>query len=320
MKASRISVGLLVVVFLLSSSFVLTTNEDKLVDRLNIRTRIHLLSDNPIENPGFETGSFSPWINLGNIAENSIQTSIVHSGSYALKMESFVDSYPYDGTVSQDIQTHISLDEAPSFNGFIYPTDTGQTCGSYGCAFLDFTIRNTVDDTSRTVRYTWSGWNIFSDSRVNSSWAVYSFYDWTTNTWHELDRSIATDYTSVFGTATPLSSLVIDSMTMINHASNGEPGTFYVDDLSIGNIDTTTPSTTTTTTTPTTTTTTQTSTTQTPTTSTGVTTQPTPPQTDYSLMLTIAIAGGTIGIILIVGIISCRKGGLTVASGDFQYG
>ncbi|MFW9851005.1 MAG: hypothetical protein ACFFF4_17895, partial [Candidatus Thorarchaeota archaeon] len=55
------------------------------------------------------------------------------------------------------------------------------------------------------------------------------------------------------------------------------------------------------------------------TTTTPVTTPEEPPPTD-SMLIVIAIVGSSVGVILIVGVILCRKGGMTVASGDFQYG
>jgi hypothetical protein len=184
-----------------------------------------------IGNPGFESGIFSPWVNVEGVSENQIQSSLVYTGSYALQMDSIYSIWAW---VDQDLASPVVLSGNTTFSAAIYPTATGNTCGAYGRAQVTIYVNNTDTGVSRRIRYIWSGYDYpGTDTDCNVTRASYLFYDWTPNQWHILSRCILTDYTAVFG-ATNASILEVTKIRLENHASNGEPGTFYIDDLDIG--------------------------------------------------------------------------------------
>ncbi|MFW9959117.1 MAG: hypothetical protein ACFFCT_13685, partial [Candidatus Odinarchaeota archaeon] len=59
-------------------------------------TGSHILSENnAVLDPGFESGAFGSWVNVESVSENQIQSSVIHSGSYALRMDSIYFIWAY---------------------------------------------------------------------------------------------------------------------------------------------------------------------------------------------------------------------------------
>ena len=106
-----------------------------------------------IGNPGFETGIFSPWVNVEGVSENQIQSSVVYTGSYALQMDSIYSIWAW---VDQDLASPVVLSGNTTFSAAIYPTATGNTCGAYGRAQVTIYVNNTDTGVSRRIRYIWN--------------------------------------------------------------------------------------------------------------------------------------------------------------------
>lgn len=239
-----------------------------------------------VENGGFETGSFSPWINQGGTSYNEIVSDRVYSGSYALYMDTHVSSAPYE-PVYQEISTSISLDEAPIFTAAVYPTKVGNTAGEAGVDYFTIRIRNTATEEEHNVFYLWSGYTYPGGAlNVNVTKVMYLLFDMIPNQWNILERNLLNDYIEFFGAPADVSDLVVNKVTILAHTSNGDPGNFWVDDISF-NYDTTTTSSNSDTTT----------TSETPTT--ADTETPTPPPDDFG-WVTLVITGGSGGVIIIV--------------------
>ncbi|MFW9849050.1 MAG: hypothetical protein ACFFF4_07915, partial [Candidatus Thorarchaeota archaeon] len=58
-------------IILSSGIFVQNAGPVSSTNQINPIERTHSVSSNAIENPGFETGSFSPWINTDSVSTNT---------------------------------------------------------------------------------------------------------------------------------------------------------------------------------------------------------------------------------------------------------
>jgi len=226
----RFAPFVLIIIVMLFVPLNYTHRTENNIESFNSPATFVTAEENEVENPGFETGSFSPWVDVESVTENQIQSSIVHSGSYALRMDSIYFTWAF---VEQEFESPLSLTEASQFSAAIYPTDTGVTCGAYGRAAFTLFVNNTETGVTRLLYYVWSGYDYpGTDTGSNVTRAHFLFYDWSPNQWHILERTIVSDYEAVFG-ETDASLLEITMIRLENHASNGEPGTFYLDDVSI---------------------------------------------------------------------------------------
>ncbi len=237
MRRIAFFVLIILLVFAVSSIVVSGSFTQQVPEQFESLSGNYSITSNPVENPGFESGQFSPWINTGAVTTNSIQSSVVYSGTYALQLDSIYSSYPFNPVV-QSITAPKPVTTYLGLTATIYPTDTGVTCGAYGRAYLQILIEDTNTSTTKRMSYLWSGYDYpGSDSNVNVSYAYFLYYDWTPNQWHIIERNILEDWTSVWGSPTNPSDLRVIEIALCNHASNGEPGTFYADDLYIDEID-----------------------------------------------------------------------------------
>ncbi len=267
---------------------------------------------NYIENPDFETGNFSPWINEGNTSYNQIVDSNPYNGTYSLFLDSHYSSSPYE-PVTQYFSINATLNENLTISAAIYPEKVGNTCGQAGDSALKIWFKNTDTGQYSHLAYEWSGYTFpGNDLNCNIAYVRFLLFDWTPLEWNFLNRSVYDDYVSFFGVPTNISQIEFYKITLVAHSSNGDPGDFYADTLFLGNgsieyiekpvttstttttTTTTPPDTSTTTTEPSTTTTTDTSTTTTPTSSTSTITTTTPPDTSTTTSSSSSITGTTI--------------------------
>ncbi|MFX0054623.1 MAG: hypothetical protein ACFFAX_07750 [Promethearchaeota archaeon] len=226
----RFILGGLVLIGLILSSYELSLSST--THSLDPSESHWISQENPVGNPGFESGAFSSWDNIENAAENQIQSSRVYSGTYALRMDSIYYIWAF---VDQVFSTPIPVTEDTRFSAAIFPTRTGITCGEYGRASFIVAVYNTETEVVRGLNYVWSGYSYpGSDAESNVTRAHYLLYNWSPNKWHILDRSIVADYAAVFGAPSSPQDLEITYLRLQNHASNGAPGTFYIDDVAIG--------------------------------------------------------------------------------------
>jgi len=286
------------------SGFIMLDNSTS-SNNLAVIEKDHILSQTTmLDDSGFESGGFTEWTNEDGASTNTIQSGTVHSGSYALKMESVYSSPSSWLPVKQDPAFSISLADNPTLSAAIYPLVTGITCGTYGQASIVIFLWDDVAEMTRRLIYVWSGYDFpGSDTSVNISRGYFKFYEWSTYSWHILTRDFLVDYTACYGTPSNTSEVTITHLYIYNHASNGMPGTFYMDDVQItidGESTTTTTTTTTTITTTTTTTTTTTSTTTTTTTTTSSLPATTTPESID--IMTIALLGSGIGVIAVIAV------------------
>ncbi len=229
-----ISKILVVTILLVMSSFMSLDNSAEQCD-LELPERQHMLAQTDLlSDPGFESGEFSVWTNEEDASTNTIQSSRVYSGSYALKMESVYSSPTSWLPVWQDPSVSTSLADSPVLTAAIYPLVTGVTCGEYGQASIVIFLYDSVGERTQRLIYVWSGYNFpGSDTSENSTRGYFKFYGWSTNTWHILNRNLLVDYTACYGTPSDASAITLTHLYIYNHASNGQPGTFYADDVQL---------------------------------------------------------------------------------------
>ena len=184
---------------------------------------------NYVANPGFETGSFAPWVNVGGTGYNAIQTATVYSGSYALYLDSHY--YGFDD-VEQNISGIVTLADYPQIVAIIYPTNVGPTCGQAGVSAVFVVVENTATHVKTDIYYIWSGYTYpGNDIGANLTWAVYNLFTWTIGQWNTLNRSILADYTAVLGAPANPSLMRVVTVALVATSSNGDPGDFYADDI-----------------------------------------------------------------------------------------
>ncbi len=224
----------LVSILLVMSSFIILDNSTRSNNIVDVE-RNHILAQTTLlEDSGFESGGFSVWTNELDTATNTIQSTIVHSGSYALRMESVLSTPDSWRAVHQVPTIETSLAENASLSAAIYPLVTGNTCGEYGQASVVVFFYDSVAAAGRRLIYVWSGYDFpGTDTSVNISRGYFEFYQWSTSTWHILERDLLVDYTACYGAPSDPSAVNITRLNIYNHYSNGAPGTFYADDIQI---------------------------------------------------------------------------------------
>ena len=285
----------LVIILIVLFSFSILDDSMKQNNIVDVERNHVLAQTGLLEDSGFESGGFTVWTNEEDSSSNTIQSSIVHSGSYSLRMDSIyrtnVSWYP----VYQDPTATTSLGNNPTLTAAIYPLVTGITCGEYGQASIVLYLLDTVAETTQRLIYVWSGYNFpGTDTSENVSRGYFKFYGWSTYTWHILNRDLLADYTACYGTPSNSSAVTLTRLYIYNHASTGEPGTFFADDVQI-----TTdfePPTTTTETPPT-------STTEKPPTTTSTNNDPGITTLGSMDILTITVLGSGLGIVVLIAIL-----------------
>lgn len=293
---SRGKLGTLFIVFVILLSFLSITSSNRESVAVDKPQKVEVLSEevNIISNAGFESGGFSPWVNQGGTTYNEIQSSRVYSGTYALYMNSHLSSTPYE-PVYQEIDTEIPLFEAQTFSFVVYPTKVGNTAGQAGVDQIWIGVYNRASDTNKNVFYEWSGYTYPGGALgVNVTKVLYLLFDLIPNIWNFVERNLYDDYCAFYGAPENNNDLVVNRITLLSHNSNGDPGDFWIDDVSICYLSE-----------PTTTTSDPTTSTQTDT-----NTPPTTPQESGSLVTIVIAAGsGAVIIIVVIVILLSRKGG-----------
>jgi hypothetical protein len=175
-------------------------------------------------NPNFETGNFYGWYVSGTC---TISNTIVHSGSYS----AYISDIGYDNSLSQIIYPRVGLPVTSSLYlvGWIYPLKVGWMQGEYPKSFiwLEFYNVSTMQLAYELV-YSWS----MSVENYNSSLFAHIFLPMTVSEWNLVSRNVTADFYSAFE-QTPSSDIVLYSISIKYHYSNGSPGPFYADDLEV---------------------------------------------------------------------------------------
>ncbi|NHI88830.1 MAG: hypothetical protein EAX87_04850 [Candidatus Thorarchaeota archaeon] len=297
---SRGKFGTLFIVFVILLSLLSMTSSNRESLAVDKPLEVEVLSEevNIISNAGFESGGFSPWVNQGGTTYNEIQSSRVYSGTYALYMDSHVSGTPYE-PVYQEIDTEISIFEAQTFSFAVYPSKVGITAGQAGVDQVCVGVYNPASDTHKNVVYEWSGYTYpGGDKGVNITQVLYLLFDLIPNVWNFVERNLYNDYCAFYGAPENYNELVVNRITLLSHNSNGDPGDFWIDDLSFSYLSE-----------PTTTTSDPTTSTQT-----GTNTPPTTPQEPGSLVTILIAAGsGAVIIIVVIVILLSREGGSAAA-------
>jgi hypothetical protein len=231
--------GLISVVFMILFSLAWMSSSHGEMAAIENLVQLEILSEevNIIDNAGYESGSFNPWVNQGGTSYNQIQTGRVYSGDYALYMESHFSTAPYE-PVYQNLDSTVGIDQARYFSAAVYPTMVGNTAGQAGVDQISFSINNTVTGTMHYMFYEWSGYTYpGGDIGVNvTSKVLFLLFDLVPNHWNIIERDLLSDYTAFFGAPADASQLVITRIDLIAHVSNGDPGDFWIDELSINHI------------------------------------------------------------------------------------
>lgn len=155
-----------------------------------------------------------------------------------MKCEAYKDSCIIVTPESMPEGKKVSLEGKPLMEAWIYPTQTGDTCGEYGCAVLAVALRNTKTDETVSLSYTWSGYNHWKENRTKpniskaekSVGIAYCLFDWESNKWHQLKIDFLTDIrrTEACEVEHP-ADWQVETISFTCHYSNGNPGTFYIE-------------------------------------------------------------------------------------------
>jgi len=189
------------------------------------RTQIARSAPSVLTNGDFETGTLNGWNVLGTCA---ISSTIVHSGSYS----AYVSDVGYDNWVSQELNLPAGNDY--HFEGWIYPLKVGNLGPvDYPASFLYFWYYNKSSMLPAFhVNYVWcwNDWNSVGNGNYSS--ALEFLLPFNQLEWNLLSINLTEDVRSYF-VGIDLSQFILHSVTAQYHYSNGSPGAFYVDDISL---------------------------------------------------------------------------------------
>jgi hypothetical protein len=176
---------------------------------------------NSLANGNFESGTFNGW-NVYGICE--ISNTTVHSGKYS----AYISDLELNSGIDQTLMLPANSDF--QFTGWVYPTEVG-LMNAYACSSaLRFNFYYKINETwAFQVDYMWCGYpplNTTSDLEIlqTSTFNAYA--------WNSLSRNLTNDILSYFK-GIDLSQYVLHDILLYYHFSNGSPGPFYIDDLSL---------------------------------------------------------------------------------------
>jgi hypothetical protein len=177
-------------------------------------------------NGDFETGSFDGWNVEGTCA---ISNTTVYTGSYS----AYLSDMSYDSRISQHFSTELPVDSGIAFQTAIYPFKVGSLGYleyPYDTIYLFFSHASSGQP-AFSVIYFWS-WNLLGQDNTTNQ-ASY-WVNMNPLTWNLLSRNVTADVYAYFA-GYNFSDIVLTSMSVWCHSSNGSPGSFYIDDIAISN-------------------------------------------------------------------------------------
>lgn len=183
---------------------------------------------NVLVNGDFEMGTLQGWTVVGVC---SVSGNVVHGGLYS----AYVSDYSYDNYIEQALD--LPVGDGLTFVGAIYPLmvgSLGPLDKPWSGVRLDFYSRSSMEFAFE-VAYLWS-WNTlyqgdnsntFNTTRMLSFWLGFE-----SGTWNTLSRDVTGEVYSYFA-GYNFSDIVLHSVHLAYHYSNGSPGAFYADDLQV---------------------------------------------------------------------------------------
>lgn len=185
-------------------------------------------ASNLLLNGDFETGSLLGWNTEGAV---EVTSQVVHSGQYA--------AYVSDQELVSRLMQNISLpaDAPVRFEAWIYPLRVGSMGPldkPYSSIWLQYCFKNSGLN-AFAISYTWC-WNTLNSSKggdtFNTTTTLCFRLDFQSAAWNNLSRNVTSEVQQYF-TSYNLSDIVLQQVICDYHYSNGSPGPFYVDDLSL---------------------------------------------------------------------------------------
>ncbi len=180
-------------------------------------------SSNLLDNAGFEGGSLAGWNITGPC---SVSSGIVHSGSYA----AYLSDRSFDSMLNQTVM--LPATDVLYAEGWVYPTQVG----NMGYAFAPsaqvnfyFKYKSSMEN-AFSVGVVWC----WCDAHLVSNDSVYLalLMPFNASSWNYFNLNLTEAVHSHF-TGANFSDIVLYSIVAWYHYSNGSPGAFYVDDLSV---------------------------------------------------------------------------------------
>jgi hypothetical protein len=179
-------------------------------------------------NGNFETGTFDGWEVKGICSANS---TIVHNGSYSAYVSDYKGAPNLDDWLRQNVSTfRLRVDSGIILQAWVYPLKVGPVGGQYPMSRIELWFMNESSMTwAFCLRYTWS-----NSQRFNTTAGVnFELFDWNVSQWNFLNRNVTADIYSYFGVL-DFSNIALHYVDLTYHASlPGDPGGFYVDDISL---------------------------------------------------------------------------------------
>lgn len=189
---------------------------------------------NVLVNGDFETGTLQGWTVVGVCNVNS---SVVHGGLYSAYVSDFTSDFlpSYDNYIEQTLD--LSVGSGIAFVGAIYPLKVGSLGPldkPWSGVRLDFYFKSSMTFAFE-VAYLWC-WNTLyqgdNSNAFNTTRMLSFLLGFESGTWNTLSRDVTGEVYSYFA-GYNFSDIVLHSVHLAYHYSNGSPGAFYADDLQV---------------------------------------------------------------------------------------
>jgi parallel beta-helix repeat protein len=178
---------------------------------------------NVLVNGDFETGTFEGWNATGVC---TISNTVVHGGLYS----AYISDEVYDSFTTQELM--LPANKSIRFEGWFYPFKVGSIGDAYAASsricFIFYNVPTMRLAFIVTCCWCWNDYS-YSD---NSSGGLEFLLPFNASAWNCLSLDLSHEIWSYYSN-TDFSNIILYSVSIYYHYSNGSPGTFYVDDLKI---------------------------------------------------------------------------------------
>jgi hypothetical protein len=184
--------------------------------------RVRTVSPNYLVNGDFETGTLKGW-DVGGVC--NVSDSIIHGMYSAYISNSTPDNWIHQGG-------DLGADRNYHLQGWVYPLEVGSlgpVAFSYSGVELNYYNRSTM--TPKFQVWYWWCWN---DLDTNSSAKAIFQLNFNVSSWNFLSIDVTQDAQAYF-TGLNFSELLLHDISFANHFSNGSPGAFYLNTLTLTN-------------------------------------------------------------------------------------